>query len=303
MAEPEVFAVPSASAEPEPAPSVSMIVPIFEEEATVDELYRRTVAALEQDGRSFEILFVDDGSRDGTFARLEQPARRRPARARRPLQAQLRPAPGDARRPRARARRDPRHDGRRPPERARGHPEARRGGRGGRGRRERPPPDPARLVGPNAAEPDDQRDAPALHRRRHLGLRLRVQRVPPRRRRADARRDRQAEVHEGAHPLRRRERRRGRRRPRAAAGPVALLAASPDAARAARPRGLLAAADPVDRRRARPRLQPRSRSRSASTASGGGSTAATSRARSSAASPCSSCSGSKASSSRSSGST
>jgi undecaprenyl-phosphate 4-deoxy-4-formamido-L-arabinose transferase len=72
MAEPEVFAVPSASAEPEPAPSVSMIVPIFEEEATVDELYRRTVAALEQDGRSFEILFVDDGSRDGTFARLEQ---------------------------------------------------------------------------------------------------------------------------------------------------------------------------------------------------------------------------------------
>lgn len=71
MAEPEVFAVPSASAEPEPAPSVSMIVPIFEEEATVDELYRRTVAALEQDGRSFEILFVDDGSRDGTFARLE----------------------------------------------------------------------------------------------------------------------------------------------------------------------------------------------------------------------------------------
>jgi undecaprenyl-phosphate 4-deoxy-4-formamido-L-arabinose transferase len=72
MAEPEVFAVPSASAEPEPAPSVSMIVPIFQEEATVDELYRRTVAALEQDDRSFEILFVDDGSRDGTFARLEQ---------------------------------------------------------------------------------------------------------------------------------------------------------------------------------------------------------------------------------------
>ena len=72
MAEPEVFAVPSASAEPEPAPSVSVIVPIFEEEATVDELYRRTVAALEEDGRSFEILFVDDGSRDGTFARLER---------------------------------------------------------------------------------------------------------------------------------------------------------------------------------------------------------------------------------------
>jgi undecaprenyl-phosphate 4-deoxy-4-formamido-L-arabinose transferase len=72
MAEPEVFAVPSASAEPEPAPGVSVIVPIFEEEATVDELYRRAVAALEEDGRSFELLFVDDGSRDGTFARLER---------------------------------------------------------------------------------------------------------------------------------------------------------------------------------------------------------------------------------------
>ena len=72
MAEPEVFAVPSASAEPAPAPSVSVIVPIFEEEATVDELYRRTVASLEQDGRSFELLFVDDGSRDGTFARIER---------------------------------------------------------------------------------------------------------------------------------------------------------------------------------------------------------------------------------------
>jgi undecaprenyl-phosphate 4-deoxy-4-formamido-L-arabinose transferase len=72
MAEPEVFAVPSASAEPEPAPGVSVIVPIFEEEATVDELYRRTVAALDQDGRTFELLFVDDGSRDGTFGRLER---------------------------------------------------------------------------------------------------------------------------------------------------------------------------------------------------------------------------------------
>jgi undecaprenyl-phosphate 4-deoxy-4-formamido-L-arabinose transferase len=72
MAEPEVFAVPSASAEPEPAPAVSVIVPIFEEEATVEELYRRTVAALEEDGRSFELLFVDDGSRDGTFVRLER---------------------------------------------------------------------------------------------------------------------------------------------------------------------------------------------------------------------------------------
>ncbi len=59
------------------------------------------------------------------------PARARPARPRRPLQAQLRPAPGHARRPRPRPRRDRRDDGRRPPEPAGGHPAARRGGRGG----------------------------------------------------------------------------------------------------------------------------------------------------------------------------
>ena len=70
MAEPEVFAVPSAP--PVPAPDVSVVVPIFNEESSVDELYRRTVAALEQTARSFELIFVDDGSRDGTFAKLEQ---------------------------------------------------------------------------------------------------------------------------------------------------------------------------------------------------------------------------------------
>ena len=65
------------------------------------------------------------------------------------------------------------------------------------------------------------------------------------------------EVHEGARPLGRRERRRGRRRPRRPPGQLPLLAAAADAARAARSRRLLAAADPVDRRRARARLQRR----------------------------------------------
>ncbi len=105
----------------------------------------------------------------------------------------------------ARPRRHRRDDGRRPPEPAGGHPEARRGGRGGLRRRERPARGAARLVGPDAPVAADQRDAAPLHGRRHLRLRLRVQRLPPRRGRADARRDRQAEVHEGARPLRRRD--------------------------------------------------------------------------------------------------
>jgi undecaprenyl-phosphate 4-deoxy-4-formamido-L-arabinose transferase len=72
MAEPEVIAVPAAPAAPVRVPEVSVVVPIYNEEATVDELARRTLATLEQLGRPFELIFVDDGSRDGTFEQLER---------------------------------------------------------------------------------------------------------------------------------------------------------------------------------------------------------------------------------------
>jgi hypothetical protein len=64
MAEPEVLAVPSARAEPEAAPHVSLIVPIYNERASVDELYRARRDA-RGGRRSFEVIFVDDGSTDG----------------------------------------------------------------------------------------------------------------------------------------------------------------------------------------------------------------------------------------------
>ncbi|HEV8686544.1 MAG TPA: glycosyltransferase family 2 protein [Gaiellaceae bacterium] len=72
MAETDVFAARPAPSEAEAAPDVSIVVPIYDEEATVDELYRRTVTALEEAVIPFELIFVDDGSRDGTFARLER---------------------------------------------------------------------------------------------------------------------------------------------------------------------------------------------------------------------------------------
>ena len=112
-------------------------------------------------------------------------------------------------RARGRHRRD---DGRRPPEPAGGHPEARRGGRRRLRRRERAARGAERLLGPHAPVAPDQRHAAPVHEGRHLRLRLRVQRLPARRRDADARLDRPAEVHEGAHPLRRRVGDRGRRR-------------------------------------------------------------------------------------------
>lgn len=51
-------------------PLVSLIVPVFNEEESID-LYLETVPPLmERDGFRFEIVFVNDGSRDNTLARL-----------------------------------------------------------------------------------------------------------------------------------------------------------------------------------------------------------------------------------------
>jgi undecaprenyl-phosphate 4-deoxy-4-formamido-L-arabinose transferase len=62
----------SPVAEPGPAPELSVVVTLYNELATLDELYRRTVATLEPLGRPFELIFVDDGSTDGTFTELER---------------------------------------------------------------------------------------------------------------------------------------------------------------------------------------------------------------------------------------
>jgi undecaprenyl-phosphate 4-deoxy-4-formamido-L-arabinose transferase len=61
----------SADAEA-PAPSISVVIPVFNEAASLRELYARAVEALDGAGRSFELIFVDDGSTDTTFAELER---------------------------------------------------------------------------------------------------------------------------------------------------------------------------------------------------------------------------------------
>lgn len=47
-------------------PYLSIVVPLYNEEGNVRELHRRIVEAAQKLGRSFEIIFVDDGSRDKT---------------------------------------------------------------------------------------------------------------------------------------------------------------------------------------------------------------------------------------------
>ena len=55
-----------------PAPELSVVVTLYNESASLDELHRRTIAALDELGRPFELVYVDDGSTDGSFATLEQ---------------------------------------------------------------------------------------------------------------------------------------------------------------------------------------------------------------------------------------
>lgn len=57
--------------EPVPHPDVSIVVPVFEEAESLPELAERIRAACESAGLSFEVWFVDDGSRDTSWAVIE----------------------------------------------------------------------------------------------------------------------------------------------------------------------------------------------------------------------------------------
>src|SRR6266508_2308511 len=52
------------------APRLSVVVTVFNEAGSLEELYHRTAAVLE--GRDFELIFVDDGSSDESFATIER---------------------------------------------------------------------------------------------------------------------------------------------------------------------------------------------------------------------------------------
>jgi glycosyltransferase involved in cell wall biosynthesis len=61
---------PSPSSPSSPTLDLSVLVPVLDEEGTVQELATRVLAVIDGLGRSCELIFVDDGSRDRTIERI-----------------------------------------------------------------------------------------------------------------------------------------------------------------------------------------------------------------------------------------
>lgn len=59
-----------------PAPpqevALSIVIPVMNEQQSVRPLYEKLSSQVEQLGKQYEVIFVDDGSKDGTFAELKR---------------------------------------------------------------------------------------------------------------------------------------------------------------------------------------------------------------------------------------
>ena len=60
-------------------PELSVVVPVFNERAVLPELWRRLTEALAGLRRGYEVVFVDDGSSDGSIEYLTELARQESA--------------------------------------------------------------------------------------------------------------------------------------------------------------------------------------------------------------------------------
>ena len=63
---------------PYPIHCVSIVIPVYNEQDSLPELLRRTMAACKQLAYEYEIILVDDGSRDNSAQLLEDAAAIRP---------------------------------------------------------------------------------------------------------------------------------------------------------------------------------------------------------------------------------
>ncbi|HET7729970.1 MAG TPA: glycosyltransferase [Usitatibacter sp.] len=61
-----------------PAPQVSVVIPVYNEEAVLPALFARLYPALDALGRTYEIVFVNDGSDDRSAGMLREQFQKRP---------------------------------------------------------------------------------------------------------------------------------------------------------------------------------------------------------------------------------
>jgi len=59
-------------------PQVSIVIPVYNEQDGLDRLFAELYPVLDAMGRSYEVLFVDDGSRDRSAAILREQCQKRP---------------------------------------------------------------------------------------------------------------------------------------------------------------------------------------------------------------------------------
>ncbi len=73
-----VDGAPRVSGQPAVCPIYSVVAPVFNEEATLPHFYARLVAVMERLGEPFELVLINDGSRDGSFRAMRNLHQRDP---------------------------------------------------------------------------------------------------------------------------------------------------------------------------------------------------------------------------------
>ena len=68
MAEPSIQPGPIAASE---SPVYSIVAPVFNEEGSIEHFYQRVTEAMDTLAEPYEIVIVNDGSRDGSIAELK----------------------------------------------------------------------------------------------------------------------------------------------------------------------------------------------------------------------------------------
>jgi undecaprenyl-phosphate 4-deoxy-4-formamido-L-arabinose transferase len=64
------------------APVISIVIPVYNEESCLRDLFARLYPALDGLQRSYEVIFIDDGSKDKSVALLREMFQQRPAQTR-----------------------------------------------------------------------------------------------------------------------------------------------------------------------------------------------------------------------------